>query len=203
MAIVNGYITLSELKSALGGTILGTADDAAMELAIESASRLIDEYTGQRFWVDGSVVQLLYTAYDKYAIDVDGISTTTGLIIKTDDDDDGVYETTWTAGTDYRLEPTNAVAKGLPYTRIVATGSKLLPLTSVSVQVTAKGGWPAVPAPVRNACQILAMRLYKRKDAPFGISGSPEQQGEMRLVSPIDWDVKALLNQYRRFWVVK
>ena len=49
MAIVNGYCTLAELKSAL--RITDSTDDTLLENAIESASRRIDGYTGRFFYV--------------------------------------------------------------------------------------------------------------------------------------------------------
>lgn len=51
-----------------------------------------------------------------------------------------------------------------------------------------------VPAPVKYACMLQASRWFKRKDAPFGISGSPEMQGEMRLLAKLDPDVEVLLD---------
>lgn len=51
-----------------------------------------------------------------------------------------------------------------------------------------------VPGPVELACLIQASRWFKRKDAPFGIAGSPELGSELRLLSKLDPDVEVLLD---------
>lgn len=48
MAITNGYATLAEVKSAL--RITDSVDDTLLEMAVESASRLIDGYAGRFFY---------------------------------------------------------------------------------------------------------------------------------------------------------
>lgn len=212
MAIANGYCTLAEVKGFVGIPAGDTADDTLLELAVESASRAIDAFTDRRFWVDSAVVARYYTVTaDDEALEIpDGITTTTGLLVKTDEDGDGVYETTWTLNTDFRLEPVNAAADGLPWTRIVAVGDRLFPRSTGSttddyyraVEVTSKGGWTTVPSPVKQACLIQAARLWKRKDAPFGVAGSVDLGSELRLLSALDPDVQVLLGAYRRAWVV-
>jgi hypothetical protein len=203
MAITNGYCTLAELKDYISIPVADTEDDSILEIAIESASRAIDSFTGLRFWTDATVVARYYSTTDEEAVDIpDGIQTTTGLVVKTDDDDDGVYETTWTLNTDFRLEPINAAADGLPWNRIVAVGDRLFPTTIYrGVEVTAKGGWSAVPVTVKQACLLQSSRFFKRKDAPFGVAGSVEFGSELRLLSALDPDVQLLLAAYRRPWV--
>ena len=53
-------------------------------------------------------------------------------------------------------------------------------------------GWPAVPPAVAEAALLWSERIYKRKDAPFGIAAFPEA-GEMRLLEEMDPDVVTLL----------
>jgi hypothetical protein len=205
MAIVNGYATLLEIKSVVGVPAADTADDTLLELAVETASRWIDHYTGRRFWIDSAVVARTYTATDWKTLAVDPISTLTGLVVKTDDNDDGVYETTWTINTDFRAAPSNAAANGVPWTELVAIASRTFP-TSTSrrfpgVEVTAKGGWPtAPPSDIKHACLLQAARLWKRKDAPFGVAGSVDFGSEMRLLSALDPTVADLLAPYKRDW---
>ena len=201
MSIVNGYCTLAEIKAEVGIPTGDTQDDALLEIAVESASRLVDAYCNRRFWQDGSAVARYYTTTDWQTIDIDGLATTTGLVVKTDDDDDGVYETTWTLNTDYSLEPANAAADGLPYTRIVVsdTGSKAFPTSNRGVEVTAQYGWAAVPLTVKQATLIQAARLFKRKDSPYGVAGSPDMGNEMRLLAKLDPDVQVLLTPFKRY----
>jgi hypothetical protein len=49
---------------------------------------------------------------------------------------------------------------------------------------------------VRQATLIQATRLFKRKDAPFGVIGSAEM-GQLQVVPTIDPDIKLLLAGYK------
>jgi hypothetical protein len=138
-------------------------------------------------------------------VNIDPLATLTGLVVETDADDTGTYETLWTITTDFRAEPANAAALGVPWTRLVASGTKTFPITNTKfpgLRVTAKYGWPtAPPTPVKQACLLMAMKLFKRKDSPFGVAGSPEYGSEMRIL-PGDLDAERLLRPYRRIWAV-
>jgi hypothetical protein len=200
------YATLAELRDWVGITVpADTADDTKLTLALDVATALIDNYTGRYFDEDGAVVAREYVATDDQALDVPtGISTAVGLVVATDDNDDGAFETTWDAA-DYRLEPANAADDGTPWTRLVAVGAKLFPTGDhrryPGVRVTAKGGWAAVPAPVKQACLIQAAFIWGRKDARFGVAGSPELGNEMRVETALDRTAQLLLDPYRRPWV--
>lgn len=132
------------------------------------------------------------------------MASLTGLVVATDDNDDGTFETTWTITVDFQVEPLNAAAAGEPWTRLVAIGPRWFPRLEhrAGVQVTAKFGWPGgtPPAPVKHAVLIQASRLWKRKDAPFGVAGSAELGSELRLLAKLDPDVESLLRPYRRNW---
>ena len=56
-------------------------------------------------------------------------------------------------------------------------------------RVTASWGWPAVPAQVEQAAQMLASRLFARQNSPLGVAA-----GDIPIyVSRHDTDVRALL----------
>jgi hypothetical protein len=198
--ILNGYATLADIRG-FGGVPAGdTGDDALLELAVEAASRQVDAYTGRTFYTDADVMRL--TATDATRVDVrPGITTTTGLAVATDEDDDGTYETTWTIDVGYRLEPLNAPMTGDPWTSLVARPGYRFPTHAGAVRVTATFGTGSVPAPVKQATLILAAKLWKRKDAVFGVAGSPEYGSEVRILAG-DRDAERLLEQYRYRWVV-
>lgn len=200
------YATLAELRAWVGIPAGDLTDDATLTLALDSASALIDDYTDTYFAQDADVVARTYTATSSTVLEVAGISTVTGLVVATDGNDDGVYETVW-ASTDYRLEPANAAVEGKPWTRLVAVGPVNRFPTSPSrdwpgVRVTSKGGWPAVPAPVKQATLIQAAFIWGRKDSRFGVAGSPEFGNELRVESALDRTAQALLRPYRRRWFV-
>jgi hypothetical protein len=175
MTITNGYTTEAIVNEEIGRTDTDSTRSAAIHRAINGASRQIDSYTGRRFWQDSTVVARLYFATDGTCVEVDDISTTTGLIVKTDPDGDGTYENTLTIGTDFRVAPFNAAARVpvWPYTDLVISpvSASYFPVfaTVPGVHVTAKFGWPAVPDDVAQACVIQAVSLLKAPAASMGI----------------------------------
>lgn len=187
MPILNGYTTLATLKARLG--IADTSDDAALEGVIEAVSRWIDAYTGRRFYA--AVETRYYTPEWENYLRIDDLLSVTSL--KTDEDGDRVYETTWVA-TDYYLEPDNAPLKGSPYTMIRASGSKLFPSVRRGIEIVGSFGYSATtPKLIEEACIVQSARLFRRKDAPFGVTGAPEV-GQLTVIPRIDPDVKTLLD---------
>lgn len=193
MAITNGYCTLDEFKTR--ADIVGSTDDTMLETMIEAASRMIDGWCGRSFYEDTAQTRY-YTpeAFDVLALPDDLVSITT---LKTDEDADRVYETTWTTD-DYDLEPNTA-----PYQRIYPSliGDYMFPTHRKAVQIVGTFGYSAVPHAVREACLLQTMRLYKRKDAPFGVAGT-QDAGQLQTISAIDPDVKQQLMPYRRLALV-
>jgi len=180
VALGQNYCTVEELKSRLG--ITDTADDFELGLAAAGASRAIDEITGRYFWRGTDTRTYIPESISRQSLD-DLVSVTS---LKVDRDGDGVFEETWTQGTDYALEVApgkyNAAAKGeqWPYTAAqVITGGKLFPFTWMwshldRIQVTGVFGWPAVPLNVKNAAIIAGAQIFRIKDAPFGVAGFGE-----------------------------
>ena len=196
MAITNGYETLAELKSSL--TITDSDDDALLELAITSTSRMIDDFTGRFFYANGTVgspVIRYYTPNDPWTLAVDDYVSISE--IATDDNFNQTWSTVW-AASDFLKEPVNNSLRGWPYTRLLATGRYVWPYyLPQACKVTGVWGWPAVPAEVNQACIIQSSRIFVRKQSPFGIAGTPEL-GTVRLSSRLDPDVQAFLRPINR-----
>lgn len=183
MSITNGYTTLSELKSVL--TIADSDDDGQLEVNITAASRMIDGWCNRRFFLDGATSARTYLTPGYWApalIDLRGkmwhdFDPATVPTVKSDDDGDGVYETTWTVNTDYLLEPLNhAEMEAEPQNQIRLLGTRFLTVPVFGrpqLQVTAKWGWPSVPVAITQACQLIAKDLFKSKDAFGNASGQP------------------------------
>ena len=194
MTITNGYCTLAELKEIL--RISDAVDNTLLEARINEASRVIDQHCNRRFYADATASARLFTSIDGSTIFVDDISSTTGLVIKSDVAGDGTYATT-IAAADYQSEPLNSIVKGNPITSIVArlAGAFSMATVPAGCQVTAKWGWPAVPDPVHSASLILAGRLVKRGDSLLGVAGF----GELGAITvrAIDPDVERMLRPYR------
>jgi phage gp36-like protein len=53
-----------------------------------------------------------------------------------------------------------------------------------------------VPSIVKLACELQAERLYKRRDAPFGVLGSQEFGNYTRLQAALDPDVQLMISGY-------
>lgn len=202
MAITNGYVALSEFKTYIG--ITGSGQDTNIENAIEGASRQIDSITGRRFYQDGSATARKFTPESRIELFVPDISTTTGLIVKLDDNDDGTYETTLTLNTDYIVLPSDAGENEIqyqPFTKLkildTRTSERFDPSIIQNVEVTAKWGFATVPDAVVQATFIQALRLFKRKDTPFNVFGN-ESTGQIELFNKFDPDAMKLISGYRK-----
>ena len=197
MPIVNGYCTLAEVKSAL--RITDSTDDTLLEGAIEGASRRIDGYTGRFFYQTSATVNLYARDIYTLLLQDDLYQLTT---LKTDDDGDGVYETTWTVNTDYQLQPTNVALQTRPYNRITAVGGKTFPIIVQprlpAVQVDGVWGWDATPDDVNQACILLTMRGFARYNAALGVVGFADMAIQVRAVDP---DVRDMLSPYVRYGI--
>lgn len=190
------YTTSSAVK-----TLLGIADstwDTDIGRAVTTASVAIDAFCNRSFSQDGSATAKVFRPQTWETCPVVDISTTTGLVVKTDDDDDGVFETTWSS-TDYELEPLNGLNGPLvwPYTRVRAVGDRVFPMGTrrSPVQVTARWGWAAIPSPVVQSALHLTVDLWKRKDATWGLVGSNEF-GAVRISQNLYSQVAGLLAPY-------
>lgn len=204
MALLTTYCSAAELKHLLRIETLDTSDDAEIALAIEAASRAIDLATNRQFGVDAAPVARYYDpppAGIKFLL-VDDISTVTGLTVKVDRNDDGVFEETLTISTDFRLWPWNAAADSRPWEYVVLRTGFTWPTHERSVEVTAAFGWLSVPTAIKQAALIQANRFFKRRDAAFGVAGSPELGSELRLLQKLDPDVAVIVQPYKKWWAI-
>lgn len=205
MSWASSYVSAGELAAYV--RIGDSGDDVQLGLAIAAASRAIDRTCRRQFGLDAAPVARIYTAVvdaqtGRLVVGIDDVMTTAGLTVGIDTAGDGTYSTTLTV---YSLGPVNATADGEPWTQLFAGPSSTVALSLApgAVRVTARFGWSAVPDPVKQACLLQASRLLSRRDAPFGVAGSPEVGSEVRLLARVDPDVAVLLRHYtRRWWAV-
>lgn len=190
------YVTLADLKPLLNLADDDTTSDAALTTAIAAASRGIERTTGRRFWLDAVADQRIYNPRGRVLVDdggarllVNDIGSAAGLVVEIGSTGGG-----WSAIGDYETGPDNALADAVPITELIRPASIWgWGDTRTRIRVTARFGWPAVPEEVVQATQIQALRLYRRKDSPDGVTGSAEW-GVVRL-SRIDPDVAALIEK--------
>jgi hypothetical protein len=194
MAILQGYTTLNEVKSIL--RITDAVDDGLLETCIESASRQIETHT-ERVFTTGTATRV-YTPNDSYLVEIDDLVSLTSL--KTSSNADNLFDVTWTSA-DYQLEPLNGIVGGKysPYTRIRAIEDFLFSRIGEEATVQVTGTWgygTAIPTDIRQACNLLAVRQFKRYDSPLGVAGFGDI-GVVR-VSRVDPDIESLLAPYRK-----
>jgi len=201
VAIVNGYATLAQIKSALRIPSADAVDDSLLEMAVSSASRLIDAYCGRSFTTAGTATRY-YATHDPYLVQIDDAREI--VSVETSSGEDGIYDIAWdaTAHTgDVQPEPLNDYLGGLvwPFTRIRAIGDYVYPVDhETTVKVVAVYGWPNIPPTVTQATIIQSSRIFKRLDSPLGVAGFGDL-GVMRVSRGLDPDVSQLIEGYRRF----
>lgn len=184
------YVTSVELKNYL--KIQHDSDDAFVSLWITTASTNVNDYCGRQFGLVDSPEERKYASvWDRhlgcYVAEIDDLMDTSGFAL---------VDVNGDAVTDYEFGPDNALQKGKPYERI---------LTSVcgKLAATAPWGWDqaaAGPKVAKMGLLLQAARLAARRDSPFGISGSPGEQGEIRLLAQLDPDFRTSLKPFRREW---
>lgn len=179
MALGDTYATLIEAKKYVNAT--GDSKDAVIQDALNSASREVENHCNRQFNLADAPSARIYlddkrSSVRSDQVDVDDFATDEGLVVK--------YGTPGNLSTveDYRLLPTNGIENGVPgwpYRSIRFPNSIFLYRDQI-VEITARWGWPSVPAPVKQACLILTAANFKRMDAPLGIAGF-NQYGPVRV----------------------
>jgi len=197
MAITNGYATLNQLKAAV--RITDVIDDSLLEMAVESASRMIDAECDRSFFTSGTATRD-FTPNDAYTVDTDDLTEI--VSVKIDDDGDLTYAITLQT-SDYQAEPVNRLVSGntFPIYRLRMIGDYLLPLWGQQATVRIEGVYGFTPTPIQitQATIIQASRIYKRLDSPLGVAGFGDM-GAIR-VGKVDPDVAQLIRPFKKFAV--
>ena len=196
---MSDYCTLAQLKAAL--RITDAVDDAQLELAIDSASRFVDQFCERSFTAASGTSVRDYVPSGRYEpLEID--DATSIVQVRIDDDLDGTFAEVLSA-IDYQAEPVNGRVAGQvwPYTTLRPFEDGYWPLDyygrRATVRVSATFGWPAIPDAVRQATVLQASRLFTRYDSPLGVAGWGDM-GVMRVSYRVDPDVAMLLAPYRR-----
>lgn len=200
------YCSVDELKSELRLKTGENVDAARVKRAIEDACAVIDGALGVPLGAFGG--QDATKVFDVFALPsppplVAGSSwaerapsvlaiepIVTATSVKLDEDGNGSFETTLTAGTQYVLLPQNRAWKD----KLVTIG-RTLPIGYGRVQIVGSWGMDAaVPFAIRRAALLQAARYYARGDAPLGVVGG--EAGMIRLSKgDLDPDAVFILEQ--------
>lgn len=177
MAFGDPYALLDDLKAYLGMQE-DLRFDVPLQQALESVSDEIEQHCNRQFnkvtTASAREFRIMYAPF----VMVDDFHTITDLVIE-EESTTGSFTTL--SSTDYELMPLNGVVDGQPgwpYYKIVRRNGSFL--RGGRLRVTAQWGWTAVPAPVKQACLIMAAATFQIKDAPFGVAGS-DQWGSIRV----------------------
>jgi hypothetical protein len=118
--------------------------------------------------------------------------------LKLDDDGDGVFETTV---TDFELDkPTSDAAWPYETLRLLGRQFPTSGRRRIRVEITGTWGWASIPAPINQACSLLAAQIAQRTSAAlFGIQsfGELSSQG----IEAHDPTYEMLVHDYRRIGI--
>ena len=144
--MTNAYHELTTLKSAGALNITGTSYDTRLRDLLEAVSRSIDHYCNRHFYV--LLTTRVFDGDGGTELNAPDLISVTSL--KTDDNKDRTFETTW-AATDYLLYPSNAEPTkvwGRPYTRVIvdreAGNEDVFTAGMQTVEITGKWGYREV-----------------------------------------------------------
>jgi hypothetical protein len=191
------YASLSEFKSSIGVT--DTVDDTALQSCLDAADQLINNYVDTKVGFGQTASQTRYYTADRFDfVLTDPIVSVSQLA--TDINGDGTYSQVWTSN-DYVLAPRNAALDSRPYTEIdtspFSNADYNFPVGYLEVKVTGVFGWPSVPAAVKQAALIQAGAIWSSRTAPFGVIGSQDLGGVLRMSAALHPEARVLLEPYR------
>lgn len=196
------YVSVADCRDWLGFD--DSADDPELDAVLLAVDEAIDEFCGQRFAKDSDTPSARLFVADSFAtvrLFPSVIGSTSGMVVKTDDNGDGTFETTWTT-SDYST---------LPFSDIGPDGKSGWPIRALQadrlrgkswpcwhdrpgVQVTAVWGWASVPASVLLAARMLVAAWHQRRATVAGQGGF---QGFFESAVRDDPTVQDLLGKYR------
>jgi hypothetical protein len=177
MALGDPYALLDDLKAYLGMQE-DTRFDTVLPQVLNSVTYEIGQYCNRQFnKVTTASARTFRIPYASFVM-VDDFYTEDSLVIEYSSGS-GLYSTL--SASDYELQPLNGVVDGepgWPFNKIVRQSGSFI--RGGRLRVTAKWGWAAVPAPVKQSCLIMGAATFQIKDAPFGVAGS-DQWGSIRV----------------------
>jgi len=191
--VSNGYVSTAEIKSTLA--IKEQFADADIRLAIESASRAIDGYCRQQFYLGPAAETRTYSPISSDYLMIDPASTITTVTVQ---------GTAITLGTNFSKQAANAALDGRPWDTLRSLSGYVWPRgIPDSVTVLGQFGWTSVPVAVKQATSILASRLLRRgREATFGVIGFGVDGGAAPIADS-DPDLEMLLMPYYRNGMVE
>ncbi|MFE7797063.1 head-tail connector protein [Nocardia sp. NPDC057440] len=166
------YVTRAQLKQHLGIKDSDASKDDLLDIALDSASREIENHCERQFNQVGTASARVYPVIGRDLVLVDDIYTMDGFEIRIGEVGSGFGSAL--SSDLFEVRPINGVVNGVPgwaFSRIKLSCYAPYTYSTSRVEVTAKWGWQAVPAPVKEACLLIAAKNWKLQDAPLGVAG--------------------------------
>lgn len=193
------YVDTEELARFVRTT--DNVDNVELANACAAASRAVDRATYRQFGLTASEDRFYSSKWSfkrgLWVIETDDFVSVTAVAL--DLAGDGTYSTTVNIADLIKL-PVNAAAEGRPWERVALrnTTAALHTLAPDGVRLTGTWGWSAVPETIVTATKLQASRVFKRRNSPFGVAGSPDQGSEIRLLAKLDPDVMVAVQDFKR-----
>ncbi len=89
--LTDRLVTEDDLKEILG--ISDAVDDNRLTMAADAATQMVQAFCDRHFVQQDAATARVFVASTPWLLEVDDISTTSGLVIKTDADNERVFET--------------------------------------------------------------------------------------------------------------
>lgn len=175
------YVELEAFKSA--AYIQKSSRDEDIKQALVAASRGLDSAWNRGYsFLEGAPGEVRYfSSDDRRTIRLDPVIDVSELAFDYYGRDEFA---TVIPSTDYRLQPTDAADRLLPYREIYLLGSGAnwgAPYWGAGIRVTGTFGFPAIPPELKSATTIVAARLLERTtSAPFGIIAFGQEAAAVR-----------------------
>lgn len=199
MPTTNAAATLPQLQARLG--IGDSQDDAMLEASLTAITREIEQYTRHVYYA--TTATRVYTpTHASWLLLPPGHDLLSVTALKTDEDDDRVYEATW-ATTDYDLEPANNGVDGLPYWAVCTrtSGQYAFP-AGIARGVSITGSWgfsTTAPDTIREACLLQCQLAYNasKTSGQFPAGAQPGEYGMSMAGAGLHPYVRRMLDPFR------
>ncbi|NBU34443.1 hypothetical protein EBS40_07515 [bacterium] len=144
---------------------LGSADDTAIQAALDAAHYAAYDYCGRSFEVAGAASARSFVPLSWDVLVINDCTSITSVL------NDG---STVAAG-DYQAEPVggrSVATATVPFTRLrLLTGRWAVDEGRASVTVTAAWGWAVAPPAAVEAVKVLAKDILQQRDTRNGVAG--------------------------------
>lgn len=190
------YVTLAQLKDYARNEI-AAADDTVLQLALDSAEMMVNNFCGRTFTVAAAASARSYTP-DGLAAKVLKIHDCTTIT--------SIVEAGSTLdAASYQPEPVNGIMPNgdvRPFDSVRRYGGIWLwDDAKARIVVTATWGWASVPYRVQEATLIVAKDIYQQRNTNAGVAGFGEFGAVRVRMNPIVIDLLTPLRRVEAFGI--